>query len=166
MILKIPPRISKAVDAFILYGALLLAIIGGLYFFVEEHSVRGHAPSAVAGRGGEQLFALHRVLVQRLPGLPQLADTVPTPAPAISPAGASAIWLMRKGRPVGLAVSYAGRTAEGAISFRDQHHSPIDTQAIGDGVSIALLSEGTQRVRVHMDGTFVEEIGLPARSPN
>ena len=126
--------------------------------------MRGHSPSTVAGRGGEQLFALHRVLVQRLPGQPQLADTVPTPAPDISPAGASAIRLMRNGRPVGLAVSYAGRTDDGAISFKDQHHSSIDTQSIGDGASIALLSEGTQRVRVHMDGTFVEEIGLPVHS--
>lgn len=163
MIWKFSPRISNAIDAYVLYGALLLAIIGGLYFFVEEHSVRGHAPSAGAGRGEEQLFALHRIIVQRLPGLPQLADTVPTPAPAISPAGASVIWLMRNGRPVGLAVSYAGRTAEGAISFRDQNHSPIDTQTIGDGASIALLPQGTQRVRVHVDGTFVEEIGVPAR---
>lgn len=163
MIWKISPSISKAVDAFILYGALLLAIIGGLYFFVEEHYVRGHASSAVAGRVDEQMLALHRELVRRLPSLPQLADTVPTPAPAISPAGASIIWLMRKGRPVGLAVSYASRSTDGAISFRDQHHSPIDTQTIGDGASIALLPQGTQRVRVHVDGTFVEEIGLPAR---
>lgn len=162
---KLPARISKTVDAFILYGALLLAIIGGLYFFVEEHYVRGHASSAVGGVD-EQMLALHRDLVQRLPSLPQLADTVPTPARAISPAGALIIWLMRNGRPVGLAVTYAGRSADGAISFGDQHHSPIDTHAIGDGASIALLPEGTQRVRVHVDGTFVEEIGLPAYSPN
>lgn len=162
---KLSARISKTVDAFILYGALLLAIIGGLYFFVEEHYVRGHASSAVGGRVDEQMLALHRDLVRRLPSLPQLADTVPTPAPAISPAGASVIWLMRIGRPVGLAVSYAGRSADGAISFRDQHQSPIDTQTIGDGASIALLPEGTQRVRVHVYGTFVEEIGLPAHSP-
>lgn len=163
---KIPARISKTIDTIILYGALVLAIIGGLYFFVEEHYLRGHASSAVAGRVDEQMIALHRDLVQRLPRLPQLADTVPTPAPTISPAGASVIWLMRNGRPAGLAVTYAGRSADGVISFSDQHHSPIDTHAIGDGASMALLPQGTQRVRVHVDGTFVEKIGLPTHSSN
>lgn len=162
MNLRLPTGVSRTIDSVILLGAAALALIGGLYFLAEEHYLQSKADAAPRGSGQSDVSVLQtgRELVIRLRELPQLAGAVPSLALVKSSAGAILIPFGRDGRTVALAVAYGGRTANTAVSFKDQHHASLASHPVGSGAAVVLLADNTRQVRVYVDGTFAEEITL------
>ncbi len=155
-----PGHISKQLDIAILVGAVALAVVGGLYIFVEE--LRGQSVEvtrSAAAQSGDHALDFERDVLIKSQIIPSLKGASPTLGGLRSTAGGSVIALARQNRLVGIAVAYPTRTGQ-VLTFSDQDHAPIASEHIGSGAGIALVGEKTRQIRFHLDGAFVEELDL------